>query len=377
MNLAILAICNFEQWETPTSLTIGGASGVIKSILPYIEAENIYLIGTTSNKEHLNKEIRVNKHTVIYPIVYLPKGSKIPERIRTFWGSNTINKILKNFNIDSVYSHSEEMLFWVSPEYNILYHMHGANNALEKAKNKLFRNRIFQTLWSKVRARNIKNANKIIVIDPLCLEVVQKFHKHDNAILIPNFVDTSIFYYDNMRSLLIGQIHEKIILFVGRLEEVKGLELFVDILTYLDKKEKGKWKGVLVGGGTYQKKIEDYINSKSMENLFLFTGPVYDQIELRKIYSQSHVLIISSFFEGIPMVVLEALACSTPVVATDVGGINKIISDQKMCHIISNRDPSLFGEKILQLTEDKKCYSNFRFSVKEASITVNKLLREK
>ena len=66
MNLAILGICDFEDWNNPTSLTIGGASGVIKSILPYIRAEKIYLIGTTSKKEHLKREIELNKNIVIF-----------------------------------------------------------------------------------------------------------------------------------------------------------------------------------------------------------------------------------------------------------------------------------------------------------------------
>ncbi|MGN6532210.1 MAG: glycosyltransferase family 4 protein [Ginsengibacter sp.] len=377
MNIAILGICNFEEWNTPTSLTIGGASGVIKSILPYIEAEKIYLIGTTSKKEHLKTEIKLSGNIVIYPIVYLPKGSKIPERIRTFWCSRDINKVFKKYNIHTIYSHSEEMLFWTNGAYNILYHMHGANNALEKAKNKLFRNKIFQNFWSRVRKRNIKNANKIIVIDHLCFDIVKKYHKEDNAILLPNFVDTSIFYFDEKRSELLKHINENIILFVGRIEEVKGLELFIDIVSYLDKKEKGKWKGVLVGRGSYKKNIEDYITSTANDKLFLFTGAVLDQKELRKIYSQSSVLIISSFFEGIPMVVLEALACGTPVVATDVGGIKQLISDEKHCYIISNRDPSLFAEKILQIRDKNEgLKEDFKFSVKEASVTINQLLNK-
>ncbi len=375
MNLAILGICNFEEWKTPSCLTIGGASGVIKSILPYIEAEKIYLIGTTSEKEHLKREIKLSGNIAIYPIVYLPKGSKIPERIRTFWRSRNINKVFKKYNIHAIYSHSEEMLFWANSHYHILYHMHGANNALEKAKNKFFRNQIFQSLWSNVRKKNIKNANKIIAIDHLCLDIVKKYHKEGNAVLLPNFVDTSIFFYDNKRSELLKDISENLILFVGRLEEVKGLKLFVDIVNSLDKKEKGKWKGVLVGRGSYQKDIEDYIRAKSTHTLFLFTGAVLDQKELRKIYSQSSVLIISSFFEGIPMVVLEALACGTPVVATDVGGIKQLISDEKTCYVIDKRDPSLFAQKILQINEKHEILKDdFKYSVKEASVTINSLL---
>jgi Glycosyltransferase len=255
--------------------------------------------------------------------------------------------------------------------------MHGATNALAKAKNKLFRNKIFQSLWSKVRKRNIENANKIIVIDHLCFEIVKKYHKEENAILLPNFVDTSTFYFDSIQSELLKEINENIVLFVGRIEEAKGLELFVDIVSNLNKKEKGKWKGVLVGRGSYKKNIEDYIKNRSHADLFFFPGAVFDQQELRKIYSQSTVLIISSFFEGIPMVILEALACNTPVVSTDVGGIKKLIADKKKCFVIDKRDPHLFAEKILQIQNKHEISKDeFKFSVKEASGIINKLLNK-
>lgn len=378
MNLAILGICDFEDWNNPDSLSIGGASGVIKSILPHLEAEKIYLLGITSKKENLKKELYIHEDIVIYPIVYVPKNSKVPERIRTVWYSRKINKVLKMFNIQSIYSHAEEMLYWVKPGYNILYHMHGANNALSKAKVRIFRNKIFLYLWSSVRKENIKKANKIIAIDYLCLGVIKKYNKTKNALLIPNFVDTSIFYYDNTRSEVLKNINGKIVLFVGRIEEVKGLELFVDIVNNLDKKAKGKWKGVIVGRGTYKKNIETYIKDESNARLFFFAGAVFDQQELRKIYSESTVLIISSFFEGIPMVVLESLACSTPVVSTNVGGIKQLIADEEKCFVIDERLPSLFVEKVLQIQNEKKeLIDEFKFSVNTASDTINKLLHNK
>ena len=378
MNLAILGICDFENWNSPDSLSIGGVSGVIKSILPHLEAEKIYLLGITSKRENLKKELKISKNIIIYPIVYIPRKSKVPERIRTIWYSRKINKVLEMYDIQSIYSHAEEMLYWVKPGYTILYHMHGANNALSKAKTRGYRNKIFLYLWSIIRKRNIKNANKIIAIDYLCLEIIKKYHKVKNAILIPNFVDTSIFYYDNARSETLKDINEKIVLFVGRIEEVKGLELFVDILNTLDKKEKGIWKGVIVGRGTYKKNIETYIKNESSESLFFFAGAVFDQQELRRIYSESTILIISSFFEGIPMVVLEALACSTLVVSTNVGGIKQLIADDEKCFVIDKRLPNLFADKILGIQNKKKEeISEFRFSVKKASATINKVLNNK
>lgn len=376
VNIAIICICDFENWNSSTSLSMGGSSGVIKSILPYIKAEKIYLIGITSKKENLNKEIKLSDNVIIVPIAYIPRGSRIPDRFWTFWYSRNINSILEKYNIYSVYSHSEEIAYWIKPGYTMLYHMHGSTNALAKAKNKLFRNKLLQISWESIRKRSIKNANRIIAIDALCYEITKKQNRANDTILLPNFVDRTIFYKDHSKSKLLENIKENIVLFVGKLEEVKGLELFVEIVNELDKKEKGKWKGVLVGRGSSQKNIEDFIEEKSGKNLFYFPGPVFEQSELRKIYSQSLVLIISSFHEGIPLVVLEALACETPVVTTNVGGIKQLISDGKKCFVIDERAPLLFVERILKIrdTLNDDADEKFRFSVQEASSTINQIL---
>jgi len=375
VNLAILGICDFEDWNNPDPISMGGSSGVIKSILPHLKAEKIYLLGITSKKENLRKELKLFKNVSIYPIVYVSKGSKVPERFLTLWYARKINNVLKELDIQSIYSHSEEMLYWVSPKFNILYHMHGANNALAKAKLKLFRSKAFLYLWSNIRKKNIIKANKIVAINNLCVDVIKKYKRGDKAILIPNFVDTSVYYHDNTKSELLKNINENIVLFVGRIEEVKGLELFVDIVKKLDKVEKGMWKGVIVGRGSYKKQLETYISKESNEALFFFAGAVFDQQELRKIYSQSSVLIISSLFEGIPMVVLEALACGTPVVSTNVGGIKQLIADEKECFVIDERNPDLFVEKILQIqNKAEEINSEFKFSVQQSSVIINELL---
>lgn len=378
LNIAVLGICDFEEWNNPNSSTIGGIAGVIKSILPHLNADKIYLFGITSNKSKLKREFTISENIISFPIIYIPKNSKIPDRVKTFWQSRNINIFLNKFYIKSIYSHAEEMLCWVDPNINSIYHMHGSSNAISKAKQKYFRNAFFQYLWGRIRKKNFQKAHHIIAIDNLCLDIVKKFKYNHKAFLLPNFVDTSIFYYDIQKSAIINSINEKIVLFVGRLEEVKGLELFIDIVSHLDRKESGAWKGVLVGDGSYKPKIEKYINNNSKNELFIFTGAIFDQIELRKIYSQSNVLIISSFHEGIPMVILEALACNTPVISTNVGGIKELISDGKNCFVYEKRDPLNFVEKILNLskTKNKNLPDNFRFSVKNASIKINKLLKK-
>ena len=376
MNIGILGICEFEKWSSISGTSeIGGIAGVIKSILPYLKGEKVYLLGTTSEKVNLHKEVFLTKRIISFPIIYIPKSTILPERLSTFFKSRNINSILKDLKITSVYAHSEEMLYWVNPSMNSIYHMHGSTNALAKAKNPYLRNKIFQNLWSGIRRKCLNNSTHIIAIDHLCLEIAKNTRADNKAILLPNFVDTSIFYFDKSKSKDLQHINEKIILFVGRIEEVKGLELFVDIVEHLNRKENGMWKGVFVGKGSYLETINNYIKENSHDKLFHFMGAVYDQNELRKIYNQAHCLIISSFFEGIPMVVLESLACGTGIFSTNVGGLKELISNEPNCYIIDSRDPLLFADTILENQNNKKVVNdNFKYSVEKISITLNKLL---
>lgn len=375
VNLAILGLGDFENWNNKKSLSLGGASGVIKSILPYLRADKIYLMGITSNKNNLYKELTFTGNILIVPIIYVPGGSRIPIRFHAFYYSRKINLILAKFNINSVYSHAEEISYWIDPGMTILYHMHGSTNALIKAKNKFFRNRLFREFWKKIREKNIQKATRIIAIDQLCYRLTEKQNAEGKTIIIPNFVDTNVFYHDEKHSPLLDNISGKILLFIGRLEEVKGLELFADTLLELNRREPESWKGVFVGRGTYEPVIKKYISDASANSLFYFTGPVFEQDELRRIYNTASVLMISSLYEGIPMVILESLACGTPVVSTNVGGVRDLIADGSTCFVIDNRNPSEFADVVQHITKSEKpALAESKFSSSNASLVINKIL---
>ncbi len=374
-SIAILGLIDFENWSNKQSLSMGGSSGVIKSILPYLAADSIYLLGITSDKKKLNVLKRLENNINYLPIIYTPSNTIIPTRLLAFWYSREINTILDQYQIGSVYSHAEEMSYWVKPGRPIVYHMHGSSNALSIAKNKFHRNKLFQNLWEFARTKNIKKATKIIAIDRQCYNLTKKLHCEGKTLILPNFVDTNIFFKDTSKSEILNKIHQNILLFVGRIEEVKGLELFVDTVIELNRRE-ADWKGVFVGGGTYESNIKNYITSKEAENLMYFTGPVFEQSELRRIYNQSSVLMIASYTEGIPMVILESLSCCTPVVSTNVGGIKEFIEDNETCYTNDSRDPQVYAELVLAIHKEKNHFENvdFNFSASKSAEKLNEIL---
>jgi len=375
-NIAILGLGDFENWNNSQSLSLGGASGVIKSILPYLDADSIYLMGITSNKKNLYEKIPLTKNISIVPIAYVPRNTILPIRFYAFFYGRKINSVIRNYNIHSVYSHAEEISYWIKPGMRILYHMHGSTNALVKAKKRIFRTKLLREQWESIRRANIKKAKHIIAIDHLCMNLIRRHGMEDKAVLLPNFVDTSVFYKDTAGCSLVEHIDKKILLFVGRIEEVKGLELFVDTLLEMNRRETGEWNGVIVGRGTYEPILKKYISDASAESLFYFTGPVFEQDKLRGIYNKASILMIPSFYEGIPMVILESLACGTPVISTDVGGVKDLIADGVLCHVNDRRDPNEFADLIeLALKNEDVSSDEFRFSSLKASYLINNILR--
>ena len=79
---------------------------------------------------------------------------------------------------------------------------------------------------------------------------------------------------------------------------------------------------------------------------FLLSMP---QSELRHLYSSADVLMLTSEREGWPNVVLESLACGTPVVGVDVGAVGEMLGDQRVGRVVPARDPVLLAAAVLEL----------------------------
>lgn len=117
---------------------------------------------------------------------------------------------------------------------------------------------------------------------------------------------------------------KKIVLFLGRINETKGLRYLIDAMEKL-KKEDIELK---IGGfGKEQKKFEDYAKSKNLNNIE-FLGGIFGEKKLLYL-SSADVLVLPSLKEGAPVVIMEALAKNVPVVSTNVGGVSLMIKDKR------------------------------------------------
>jgi len=107
-------------------------------------------------------------------------------------------------------------------------------------------------------------------------------------------------------------------IFVGRLYPEKRPEFFLHILAALEHRYRGKIHGEIYGDGPLRSGLESLAADMKISNLIHFKGSVPPGPH---IYEQADVLLLTSTHEGTPNVIMEAMACGVPVIASAVGGV--------------------------------------------------------
>jgi glycosyltransferase involved in cell wall biosynthesis len=111
------------------------------------------------------------------------------------------------------------------------------------------------------------------------------------------------------------------ILFAGRLDAVKRPLLLVDIAEKL-RRLRPEFRFIVAGDGPELSRLRERVKRKQLEMFFEFLGALED---LAPVFESCDIVILPSRSEGVPLVLLEALACARPVVASRVGGIPQLI----------------------------------------------------
>ncbi|MGI6483976.1 MAG: glycosyltransferase family 4 protein [Methanobacterium sp.] len=181
---------------------------------------------------------------------------------------------------------------------------------------------------------------------------LEKFSKKI-TIVGGRFIDTNKFTInkkDDGTDIIIG--------FVGRISEEKGIINFIEAIKILHNAKKS-YNFLIGGDGPLFEEIKE--TCASYNNRIDFTGWIEHE-DLPNILNRLNLLILPSYTEGVPTIILESMACGTPVLATDVGGINDIIKDGVTGFILKSNDPKSIAEgiEIVQNSELKSVAANAR-----------------
>lgn len=138
---------------------------------------------------------------------------------------------------------------------------------------------------------------------------------------------------------------ERIIGTVARLTVQKGHIYLIDAAPEIIKKFP-QIKFVFVGDGPLKATLENKIKNLSLESYFTFLGVRYDVNEIMNIFD---IFMLPSLFEGLPNVILEAMASSRPIIATAVDGTPEAIIDGECGILVPPRDVKALSENAVKL----------------------------
>jgi len=185
----------------------------------------------------------------------------------------------------------------------------------------------------------------IIVYSPLLIKD-WALEKYSSKIKIAHehFIDFTTFRMTRQlseRSNMIG--------YIGRMNFEKGFGNFLDSLPTILESDKNL-KILIVGDGPLKHMILKKISKAQMENNVIIKNWIPHD-DLPSVYNNLKLLIIPSHTEGLPNVLLEAMACGTPVLATPVGAIPDIIKDGETGFIMKDNSPVCIAENIIRVIE--------------------------
>ena len=141
-----------------------------------------------------------------------------------------------------------------------------------------------------------------------------------------------------------------VLLFVGRLAAIKGLGLLLEAVAAL----RGHYPAlrlVVVGDGTDRARLEARASLPDLAGAVTFTG-YRAQAEVARELAACDVFVLPSFAEGVPVVLMEAMASRRPVVATRVAGVAELVEDGVSGHLVAPGDPAALTKAIEALLAD-------------------------
>jgi D-inositol-3-phosphate glycosyltransferase len=295
------------------------------------------------------------RHVDKYDVLdYLPDFACGVQRFRALTGAS----------YDLIHSH-----YWLSGRLGVLFADHwdvplvSTFHTLAQLKNRVAESAAEreQAVRYEIERRTMANSDRVVAATAIDRQQILKHYgDHASISVIPGGVDLERFQpqpREDARRTLGLAADEKILLFVGRIQRLKGLEVLLRAFARLSDLNA---RLIVVGGqpGTGQEtrevtRLQHLATRLGIDQRTSFVGAVaHEQLPLY--YAAADCTVMPSSYESFGLVAVESLACGTPVVATRVGGLTSIVRDGDTGLLVAWRDPELFAERLRLVLEDDR-----------------------
>lgn len=354
----------------PFAWDSGGCARVVFEISKALSkrGHNVTLLTTDLYKP--NERFDIKNHEIV-------KGVKI-NRFRNisdtlawkykFYFAPGICRFLKEHLVEYDLVHLQDLIslqalltFYYCKKYGVPYVLtpHGSGFWLLQKK---FLNRLYYRL---VGSRVIKNSERILALTKKEIEQFRDMGIDETKIvLIPNGIDSL-----DIRKLDIGSFRRKynignnqnVILFLGRIHKIKGINLLIDSFEELLKDLDNSILVIVGPDDGFLPELEKKIHNLNLEDNTIITGPLYEESKYEA-YIDADVYVLPSIYETFPMTVIESCACGTPVILTKNCGISDIINEKAGYSV--NFDKNSLKNSILQILTNVDVKKRFSLNAK-------------
>ena len=227
-------------------------------------------------------------------------------------------------------------------------HKDGSKKVMELHQSKLFHHQYNRTglmgLADKVRARMderlVRTFDRFVVLTE---EDAKMWGEMPNIRVIPNAA--------NFIAQKYSDCSEKRVIAVGRLDYQKSFDRLIMVWEKVHEKMPD-WRLDIFGQGEWKEMLQRMIDEKGLQDCVKLNGPTKD---IGKEYAESSMLVMSSHYEGFPMVMIEAMACGLPAVCFDFKcGPRDIIVEGENGLIVPDGDIEGLAEAIVRLMRDEE-----------------------
>jgi glycosyltransferase involved in cell wall biosynthesis len=202
-----------------------------------------------------------------------------------------------------------------------------------------------------------KKADRVRCVSRSIVESARKVGIPDKCLIyLPMRVDMSVFSRDRQQAAGLairqrfGLDNLPVILFLGTFSVHKGLTYLLRAMAQVSRGYP-EARLLLVGSGPLEDELKALVNDLGLVQKVIFAGRItYDQVPA--FLAASDLLVLPSLNEGLPRVVLEAMAMGLPVVASRVGGIPELVRDGETGLLVPPRNEEALGKALVSLLAD-------------------------
>ena len=201
----------------------------------------------------------------------------------------------------------------------------------------------------------VARADRIIALSTHEREALVRFYDANpsKVVIIPCGVDTHLFQPVDRavaRQYVNVSLDGQTILYVGRIEPLKGLDLLLHAMARLEPVD--DMKLLVVGGSSNGDRqacrLRRLARDLGIAQRVRFQGALPQEV-LPYYYSAADVAVVPSYYESFGLVALEAMACGTPVIASRVGGLQSVVHDGQTGYLVPWRCPESYSQRLEML----------------------------